>query len=168
VTAGAGEEASARADRLMAAGLAADDLASVTDAVAEYADAMALAAVGSWKRAEIEHNLGAALCLLAQQAADAARAMTLLETAESHLRSALAIRTRVAAARAWALTQANLALVHLTRFRRAGDAVEVMAASIAIDAALDVFQRSSDGHWIDWARDIRTHLLALKSERDGL
>jgi len=157
------EEASARADQLITDGLDRDDLALITEAVAEYSAALQLAAPGSWKHAEIAHNMGAALCLIAQRTGERQRKFSMLKMAGTYLQTAMEVRTRQAAPEAWALSQANVALVHLTRFEFWKDRVDLMVAYIAIEDALEIFDDTANWHWFYWAKEIQAYLQSLRA-----
>ena len=154
----------ARANRLAAAGLRTGDAGQIVEAAIEYRRALTLGPDGD-RRAGIEQNLGAAMCFVGQKEADPVQAAAAFELARRHLESALTVRTRTDAPLAWALAQANLAIVHLCVHRLTGNPVEAMAGHIALDGAQEVFRETRDRNWIDWIASIRAQLLEAVDRR---
>ncbi|KKB13282.1 hypothetical protein VE25_02845 [Devosia geojensis] len=157
-------ERSKRADRLAAMALRNDDAGLLVEAVIEYRQLISMGA-GGIERAGIEHNLGVAMCLIGQRETDPAQAAAAFELARRHLESALLVRTRADAPQAWALTQANLAIVHLSNHRLTGDPAEAMAGHVALDGAQEIFRQMGKGYWTSWIASIRAHLLKAGDRR---
>ena len=108
-------------------------------------------------RGEILTNLGAALCLMARGAeGPAARAL---------LDEALPCRQRRQAPAAWAITRANLALVHLARYEATGESGELLSAHLALDGVDKALRRSGETALQDWVAAIRDDLLELRDRR---
>jgi hypothetical protein len=154
----------AGADGLAAEALRTGDPSLVVDAVIEYRRVLAQGPTRD-ERARIEQNLGAAMCLMGQQEADPVQAAAAFELARRHLETALLARTREDAPQAWALIQANLAIVHLSIHRLTGTPVEAMAGHIALDGAQEVFRQLGDASAMDWTASIRMHLLKAVDRR---
>ena len=115
-------------------------------------------------RGEILTNLGAALCLMARGAeGPAARAQ--LDEARDLLVEALPCRQRRQAPAAWAITRANLALVHLARYEATGESGELLSAHLALDGVDKALRRSGETALQDWVAAIRDDLLELRDRR---
>lgn len=116
-------------------------------------------------RAEIQALYGSLLCLQAQNTDDTTTIVTLLESARDLLQTALTTRNRWATPLAWATTSANLALVHITRYGRTNDRIDAMAAHLALDGTLEIFEKEEDVAAANWARSLRAHLTTLLDRR---
>ena len=115
-------------------------------------------------RGEVLTNLGAALCLIARGAeGPAARAQ--LDEARDLLVEALPCRQRRQAPAAWAITRANLALVHLARYEATGESGELLSAHLALDGVDKALRRSGETALQDWVAAIRDDLLELRDRR---
>lgn len=115
-------------------------------------------------RGEILTNLGAALCMAARgNRGPAARAQ--LDQARDLLVEALPCRPRDQAPSAWAITRANLALVHLARYEANGDSGEMLSAHLALDGVDRVLRHAGETALRDWVSAIRDELLELRDRR---
>ena len=115
-------------------------------------------------RGEILTNLGAALCMAARgNRGPAARAQ--LDQARDLLVEALPCRPRDQAPSAWAITRANLALVHLARYEANRDSGEMLSAHMALDGVDRVLRHAGETALRDWVAAIRDELLELRDRR---
>ena len=111
--------------------------------------------------AEMENNLAAALCVLADMPGQRSDALQLLEDASQLLNRALSVRIRRTMPGPWANSRANLALVHLKLFERTADKSHMMAAHLALNGADAAFYEAKEFEAIDWVRSIRAHIATL-------
>lgn len=115
-------------------------------------------------RGEILTNLGAALCMAARgKQGPTARAQ--LEQARDLLAEALPCRPRDQLPAAWAITRANLALVHLARHEASGDNGELLSAHMALDGVDQALRHAGETTLRDWVSTIRDELLELRERR---
>lgn len=117
-------------------------------------------------RSEVQTNLAAALCTLAQQKHwPPTEALNQLDRARDLLTAALQHRQRATAPRDWVSSRANLALVHMARHDVAGNEHDILSAHMALDGAEDALGRHGDAELIGWIKAIRDHLLELRDRR---
>ncbi|WP_332691593.1 hypothetical protein [Devosia sp.] len=117
-------------------------------------------------RSEVETNLAAALCTLAQGPhAPKNTALGQLDRARELLNAALRHRRRTTAPREWAASRANLALVHMARYEVTRNENDVLSAHLALDGTEDALDRAGEGELLDWVAAIRDHLLDLRDRR---
>lgn len=116
-------------------------------------------------RSKTQINMAAALCILARRNPSIDAASHQLERAARLLSAALKHHHRDTQPRSWGLARANLAIVHLSRFERRGDADDLFSAHLALDGAADAFQELGDQSALDWVIAIRDHLVALHTDR---
>lgn len=145
------------------------DAASLAEAAKIYEAALAdpSLSAASPHRSEIQSLYGSLLCLQAQNETDGEIAAHQLETAHLVLTAALLMRNRSQMPQAWATTSANLALVYTTRYARTGNAVDVMAAHMALDGTLEVFAQANDAASVAWVQSVRDHLIKLAERRNN-
>lgn len=117
-------------------------------------------------RSEVETNLAAALCTLAQGPhAPKNTALSQLDRARGLLAAALRHRRRTTAPREWAASRANLALVHMARYEVTRNENDVLSAHLALDGTEDALGRAGEGELVGWVAAIRDHLLDLRERR---
>lgn len=116
-------------------------------------------------RAEIQTNLAAALCMLARATAAAELALALLERAHALLVEALRYRDPSTEPDGWVSTRANLAVVHLARYRATGDSRDILSAHLALDGVEAALTGADDPALRDWVTAIRDHLVDLRDRR---
>lgn len=117
-------------------------------------------------RSEVQTNLAAALCTLAQDEQLSERAaLDQLDRARNLLAEALQHRQRKTAPRDWASTRANLALVHMARHRVAGSEHDILSAHLALDGTEEALRRHGELELLGWVSAIRDHLLELRDRR---
>lgn len=115
-------------------------------------------------RGEVLTNLGAALCLIARSEGGVA-ALAQLDEAQELLTSALAYRSRREAPAAWAVTRANLAIVHLARYEATGKSEELLSAHLALDDTELTLRQADESALLDWVKAIRDQLVDLRDRR---
>ena len=115
-------------------------------------------------RGEILTNLGAALCMAARSK-QGPTAQAQLDQAHDLLVEALPCRPRDQAPTAWAITRANLALVHLARYEARGDSVDLLSAHLALDGVDQVLRQAGETALRDWVSAIRDEVLELRDRR---
>lgn len=119
-------------------------------------------------RSEVETNLAAALCTLAQRPdTPKSTALDQLDRARALLNAALKHRRRTTAPREWAASRANLALVHMARYVVTRNDNDVLSAHLALDGTEDVLERAGEDELVGWVSAIRDHLLELRDRRAG-
>lgn len=115
-------------------------------------------------RAEVQTNLGAALCTLAA-AQPGPTATVWLVQARELLTAAASFRRTQAAPAAWATTQANLALVHLARYKTSRNTDDLMLANLALDEVDQALDRVPGTDLRDWIAAIRTEMTRLRAQQ---
>lgn len=115
-------------------------------------------------RGEVLTNLGAALCFTASGRSGAA-ALAQLDQAQALLTSALACRPRRQDPVAWTTTRANLAIVHLARYKASGSSDELLSAHLALDDTETTLAEAGETTLLDWVRTIRDQLVDLRERR---
>ena len=117
-------------------------------------------------RSEVQTNLAAALCTLAQrQHVLESTALAQLDRARGLLVAALQYRQPTTAPRDWASSRANLALVHMARYRVAANEHDILSAHLALDGTEDALRRSGEAELLGWIKAIRDHLLEMRDRR---
>lgn len=117
-------------------------------------------------RCEVQSNLAAALCALAQDArVDRNTALAYLDRARLLLVATLQHLDPLAAPREWASARANLALVYLGRQRLSDSNNDVLLAHLALDGTEDALSRVNDVELLGWIKAIRDHLTDVKDRR---
>lgn len=134
-------------------------------AVLVYQDILA-ADLADDPRIEAQTNLAAALCAMAQNdLAPVDCAMTYLDRARTLQIEVLKAYGPAKHPRNWVSGRANLALIHLTRYRIARGEQDVLLANLALDGTEQVLERSGDVETLAWVRSIRAYLLELRDRR---
>lgn len=116
-------------------------------------------------RGEVQTNLAAALCLLAQQHLESAAALDQLEQARDLLLAALQHRRLANAPQDWVATRANLGLVHLARYQATGNESDILFAHLALDGIEPALRQTDDPDLLNWIMAIREHLVDLQDRR---
>jgi hypothetical protein len=117
-------------------------------------------------RSEVQTNLAAALCTLAQSKPVSDNTIVdQLDRARDLLMAALQQRQQGQAPREWAASRANLALVYMARHRATRNENDILSAHMALDGTEDALRRAEAPDLLEWVRAIRDHLLELRERR---
>lgn len=117
-------------------------------------------------RLEARTNLAAALCAMAQdERVTATRAVAYLDQARSLQIEVLKAWRPEQYPRDWVSGRANLALIHLARYRITRDEQDVLLAHLALDGIGQILERIEDPDMQNWVGSIRNYLLELRDRR---
>ena len=115
-------------------------------------------------RGEVMTNLAAALCMSVGDQEDPA-SLAKLDQARDLLVTALTHRPRKTAPEAWATTRANLALVHIARYKVTGNSDDLLSAHLMLDGVEQTLRNAGATALLDWMTAIRDQLLELRERR---
>jgi hypothetical protein len=117
-------------------------------------------------RSEVQTNLAAALCTLAQRKpVSDSTIVDQLDRARGLLTAALQQRQQTQTPREWAASRANLALVYMARHRATRNENDILSAHMALDGVEDALRRAEALDLLDWVKSIRDHMLELRERR---
>lgn len=135
------------------------------DAVKAYTDLLANRHLTPQQRAQIQSNLAAALCTMAQLYANPLTALPRLQQARTLLEAALKVRQRKFFPQEWALSRVNLAIVCMRHFEILEDCESMFLGHLALDDTDTVFAEAGHADALAWSRAVRARLIALRRDR---
>ncbi|SEQ05393.1 hypothetical protein SAMN05428969_1729 [Devosia sp. YR412] len=119
-------------------------------------------------RVEVQTNLAAALCAAGQdELVPKDKAISLLDAARVVLVDLLQHYKIGEEPASWASGRANLALVHLARYRLTDGDQDVLFAHLALDGTEEALRRAGDLEMLGWIQSIRDYLVELRDRRSS-